>query len=99
MIHFILLLILCIIGGVCLPVLRRTLHPVEILVCWILTATLEQFDHAVLIVNLGVVEISGKIPDFFTLKLEQLAATSLTVLYGLGVYMAGTVSFPVNSLP
>ncbi|UUZ81873.1 hypothetical protein LJK88_46335 [Paenibacillus sp. P26] len=74
MIHFILLLILCIIGGVCLPVLRRTLHPVEILVCWILTATLEQFDHAVLIVNLGVVEISGKIPDFFTLKLEQLAA-------------------------
>lgn len=41
-----------------IPFLRRTLHPLEILSCGLMIASLEQFSYAVLTLNLQLVKAS-----------------------------------------
>jgi hypothetical protein len=66
-----------------IPFLRRTLHPLEILSCGLLIASLEQFSYAVLTVNLQLVKASEDTFKFFALKLEQIILTPIIILFGL----------------
>lgn len=68
-----------------IPFLRKTLHPLEILSCGLLIASLEQFSYAILTVNLQLVKASENPFEFFALKLEQVILAPIIILFGLFV--------------
>ncbi|MGM0884696.1 MAG: hypothetical protein ACQEXQ_27115 [Bacillota bacterium] len=73
-----------------IPILRKTLHPLEILSCGILIASLEQFSYAVLTVNLQLVKASEDPFKFFALKLEQIILAPIIILFGLFVLFSNS---------
>ncbi|WP_199618191.1 hypothetical protein [Paenibacillus alkalitolerans] len=77
-----------VIGLAFIPVLRKSLHPLEILACWLLLASLEQFAYAILSVNLHFVEVSGNHFKFYAVKLEQLVLAPVIILCGSSVFFS-----------
>lgn len=75
-----------------IPILRKTLHPLEILSCGLLMASLEQFAYAVLTVNLQLVKASENPFNFFALKLEQIILAPIIILFGLFVLFSNSRS-------
>lgn len=67
-----------------LPVLRTALHPLEVVTVCFLTAILQQFSYAILIINLQYLQFSGSITDFLTLKVDQLLVAPLILAYAAG---------------
>lgn len=67
-----------------LPVLRTALHPLEVVTVCFLTAILQQFSYAILIINLQYLQFSGSVTDFLTLKVDQLLVAPLILAYAAG---------------
>lgn len=76
------------IGIFCIPFLRKTLHPLEILTCGLLVASLDQFSYAILTLNLEFIKASENPYEFWALKLEQIFIAPVLILLGVFVFFS-----------
>lgn len=90
MLTFFIAFFVSMIGIAFIPVLLKTLHPLEILSCGLMIASLEQFSYAILTVNLQLVEASGNPFNFFALKLEQIVLAPIIILFSLFVLFSNS---------